>query len=82
MKKQINIEVYSVVCQTSKTGFYVKIVQSWKLLTISTNVSMLGVWQGPKYDSKTFNKIMGSIMLSELSWIIRRDSCYQGRDFL
>ena len=43
---------------------------------------MLGVWQGPKYNSKTFNKIMGSMKLSELSWIIRRDSCYQGRDFL
>ena len=38
--EKINIKVYSVPCQTSETEFVLKVVQSWKPLTIFMKISM------------------------------------------
>ena len=43
-------EVYSEPCQTSKMGFFAKITEGSKPLTISTKSFILDVWQGSKYN--------------------------------
>lgn len=44
-------EAYSQPAQTFNFGFFAKIVNCWRLLTILSKGSILEIWQGSKYAS-------------------------------
>ena len=54
-------ETYSEPCETSKVEFFAKIVNGLESLTIFVKNSILGIWQGSEYGSRSIVPVTGKL---------------------
>ena len=57
-------ETYSEPCETSKVELFAKIVNGLESLTIFVKNSILGIWQGSEYGSRSIVPVTGKLLPS------------------